>query len=98
MARASGGGDNSIRIRVATIVKLCEIVGNLKPAMINKWVVPLALKGLGENKPDLKSANNRLCVALYEVMGGGLIEAAMGNGGNVKFEDIEKLKRIVGIF
>ena len=96
---ASLAESNSIRIKTAMIVKLSEIVGTInetKPNLIGKHIYPTAFKLIGENKPEIKSAVNRLLVALHETVGGAILDA--GSAAGLRQGEMDKLSRICGIY
>ena len=89
----------SVRVKTAVLVKLSEAVAAIngsRPQLIGKHVAPLAFRLMGENKPEVKTAVNRLLVALHEVVGSDILEA--GGSAGLSQDEMDKLSRICGLY
>ena len=64
------------KVKPILIEKLIHVVLSIyegKPSIVVKYIVPISVKLLKEPKRDIKTANDKLLMVLYESMGAGLL-------------------------
>jgi hypothetical protein len=84
----------NLRVRPVLLTKLADMVEPLwqqKPALVTKYLLPVALKNLSDSKIEIRSANGHLLQVLYRFMGDTVLEHA----SQLPQSDQQRLREIV---